>query len=268
MGPRGRLLPAPSASAMARPSSRPSGSSFSRPLRPLVGRHRPTARSPEGESLTISARERRQAALDGALTACRRIWEDPRATQQPGWGLAPDAVEYLLRLVELLTPKHVVEFGSGISTHVLGRACAALSPAGAVTSLESDPHYLDEVSRALTHTTFDHQVTVLLAPLGLPRVEGRLSPVYRFARESFASMSAPEVVLVDGPPSALGGRLGSTMQAVELVHANGVVLLDDAKRPAEQAVLAAVETNSKRACSVTYLDEFSHGLGVILPAPE
>jgi predicted O-methyltransferase YrrM len=211
----------------------------------------------------------RAGILRDALASCGDVdlaGIDPAPTAD-GWGLAPDATRFVVRLVELVAPRHVLELGSGVSTHALGRACARLPQPAVLSSVENDPHYVQEAESSLRDAPYGSAVTVVFAPLVVGAVAGKHAPAYRVERDALASPEPPGVVLVDGPPAALGGRLGSVWQALELVAPDGVVVLDDAGRPHEQEVLDRIREIGARRCRVALLAEFGRGLGLVLPDP-
>src|SRR5215203_1054157 len=58
-----------------------------------------------------------------------------------GWALAPDVLKLLTSLIGNLKPKHILEFGSGLSTKVLAHACADSARDCFITSIDHDPEY-------------------------------------------------------------------------------------------------------------------------------
>src|SRR5437764_11746031 len=74
-------------------------------------------------------------------------WIVPPPTAD-GWTLAPDALRFVTAAVRVLRPRHVLEMGSGLSTKLLAREVAALGNGGAISSIDHDPQYNWETSRA------------------------------------------------------------------------------------------------------------------------
>src|SRR5438093_47847 len=72
-------------------------------------------------------------------------WIEPPPVDD-GWTLAPDALRFITSLVQHLKPRHVLEFGSGLSTRVLARACTELKPKCAISSVDHDSEFAAKVN--------------------------------------------------------------------------------------------------------------------------
>ena len=97
---------------------------------------------------------------------------------EAGWTMAPDALRFLSSLVKHLQPRHVLEFGSGLSTRVLARAC----PRAAISSVDHDPE-------------FAARKTAQIAPLVARDCGGKILPVYYLDAKRFASRASAWVRL-------------------------------------------------------------------------
>src|SRR5215212_3704759 len=81
-----------------------------------------------------------------------------------GWAAAPDLLQLLFALVRVARPRHVVEFGSGVSTLVLARAAACCGDC-VVSSFDHDPKFAHATTELLASGANAHLVTVQCAPL-------------------------------------------------------------------------------------------------------
>lgn len=205
-------------------------------------------------------------AAAGAVSAGRA---QPPPNDAGGWPMADDALALLTALVTELAPAHVVEFGSGQSTVALAASTGRLEVPGALTALENDP-----VLRRRTRAALDEagllsaRVVVQSAPLVVRRVAGRHLPVYHLRRRGFASPVTPDLIVVDGPPSMLGGREGALLQALSLAGQGTLVLLDDADRPHETEALAAVTRRYGAALQGLSSPGFARGIAAfVVTAP-
>jgi predicted O-methyltransferase YrrM len=184
-----------------------------------------------------------------------------------GWAAAPDLLQLLFALVRVARPRHVVEFGSGVSTLVLARAAARCGDC-VVTSLDHDPKFAHATTELLASGADAHLVTVQCAPLVARVRAGELMPAYDVDNECLASPRPADVIFIDGPPAALGGRRGMIYQALEYAQSGSIILLDDAAREGEEAALAEWEHLLGDAIQAHRLEGFARGLvGVILVAP-
>jgi predicted O-methyltransferase YrrM len=185
-------------------------------------------------------------------------------TPGDGWALAPDALRLLSKLVPLLRPCHILEFGSGESTRVLARAAAALSRPAAVTVVEHDPRFVAATARKLEADGTNHVVRIQFAPLVARRRFDALVPAYRWDRRKFAVSGPVDLVLIDGPPRVLGGREGTLYQAFEVSRAGTMVLLDDAHRDGEGTAMEQWVRRLEAAIEVRMLDGFERGMAAVV----
>ena len=190
-----------------------------------------------------------------------------RELASDGWAAAPDLLRLLFALVRTVRPRHIVEFGSGVSTIVLARV-AAQSGESLVTSIDHDPKFARATADLLAATGDEAVVSLQCAPLVARVRAGQLLPGYDVDGELVGSPRPAEVILVDGPPAILGGRAGMIHQALEYAHSGSIILIDDADRERERAALIGWEQLFGDAIEVHRPDHFSRGLAaIILVAP-
>ncbi len=103
------------------------------------------------------------------------------------WTMAMDVLQFLTSLVSHLKPKHIIEFGSGLSTLVLARACSKYSPSCRITSVDHDPKFRQIGIRQFLNRNIDCFVKLQLAPLVARECVGRWVPMYFLRPKHFAS---------------------------------------------------------------------------------
>jgi hypothetical protein len=190
-----------------------------------------------------------------------------RPLREHGWELAPDVLRLLTALVAHVRPRHVIEFGSGLSTLVLARAAAALEDS-VVSSIEHDPRFARASAEALVDAEGGSRVSLQCAPLVARVWAGALHPTYLLNASALASRRPSEIVLIDGPPAVLGGRAGTLYQALEYAQCGSIVLVDDAARDEESTALTAWQERLGGAVRVMRPEGFARGLAaVVLLAP-
>jgi predicted O-methyltransferase YrrM len=207
-----------------------------------------------------------RAALDAALTDATAVdlsWIQPPPAADD-WTLAPDALRFLTSLVRHLQPRHILEFGSGLSTKVLARACFESGPSVGISSVDHDP----EFGRRPGTASHDHPLRVRvrfqLAPVVARDCGAKLLPVYLLRPDRFASRCAVDLVLIDGPPITLGGREGVLYQVMDFARPGTLVLLDDAQRRSERSAVGHWVDTLEEAIEVRTPAGFTKGLAAII----
>ncbi|MPZ22507.1 MAG: hypothetical protein GEU28_02980 [Dehalococcoidia bacterium] len=199
-----------------------------------------------------------RVVLNAALTNeppvdMRWIAEERRGSST--WAMAQDALEFVGRLMFHLNPRHVIEFGSGVSTCVIERATEHYTIDCRISVIENDPKYA-----RLTASKTGKRVAVQLAPLVARSRQGHVLPSYEIRRGRLASTLPADFLLIDGPPAALGGREGILYQALEFARAGSIVLLDDATREPEVQALERWGADLHDAIQIDLLPGFEKGL--------
>lgn len=204
-----------------------------------------------------------RAALEAAIADERAVdlaWITPAPTAD-GWTLAPDALRFLARLVEALKPKYILEFGSGLSTRMLARSCSDAGLQCRISSVDHDPEFGEA---AIEPALPGVKVRVQVAPIVARDFGGKLLPQYLLNSRKLASRHSADLILVDGPPIALGGREGALYQAVQLSRPGTLVLLDDADRTSERKAIANLQDNLGGAIEARMLQGFTKGMAAII----
>jgi hypothetical protein len=184
-------------------------------------------------------RRARKPALDRAIRQlahpqCARLWAPLAREMVYGWGneLMSASEEFLQAIFHHASASRgpILECGSGLSTLVLGMA--AQRAGQCVYSLEDSAEWAKVVRSALRRYKID-SVKLCLSPLREYGDYEWYDPPQEILPGSFA------LVVCDGPQgTAHGGRYGLMPVLGEQLRSGCVVLLDDASRTSEQAVLA------------------------------
>jgi predicted O-methyltransferase YrrM len=181
-----------------------------------------------------------------------------------GWTLAQDSLRLLVSLMCQLQPRHVVEFGAGLSTVVLERACARLPGPCRITSIDHDPKFKEVAKLATASASRSDCVRFCMAPLVARSCFGQSVPMYFFERSRMASRRQADLMLIDGPPAVLGGREGVLYQAIGMARPGTVILLDDADRSEERRALARWRSNLGDAIEMSSLGGLTREIAAII----
>lgn len=206
--------------------------------------------------LTIN---RVQDALDAAIRNAGKTDLSWLPERSGPWSLAPKALALVGALMRELRPANVLEFGCGVSTQLFARCAASLGLTCRIRSIDHDPEF---GPRATEQVGLSSNVSFHQAPLVAREIAGRALPTYHLPADA-VDWPAADLILIDGPPKALGGREGILYQALDFCRPGTLVLLDDAARAEEQRALARWADNLGDAIVITHLPRLERGMAAI-----
>lgn len=159
---------------------------------------------------------------------------DAQVPPDGGWVAGADFLLLLARQVLSQKPELVVEFGSGVSSVVIGR-CLQLNGRGRLLSFDHDEGFAELTRRRLRRAGVPGEVRA--APLR-PGIAGYGGSWYGHGELP----DGIDLLVIDGPPAwreeQAESRGSAAPAAFDKLAPGGVILLDDAARPGEQRVAA------------------------------
>lgn len=156
------------------------------------------------------------------------------------WAGSPDFLLELAQRVLRWRPEVIVECSSGASSVVAARCCQ-LNGTGHVYSLEHEPVFAEATRAHLREQGLEAWATIIDAPLQAIDLEG-------VGYSWYALDGLPdrliEVLVVDGPPAALGpmARYPAGPKLLPRLAPDAFVLVDDADREGEQQMVRLWQT--------------------------
>lgn len=147
------------------------------------------------------------------------------------------SLAHLTDLVEEYRPRTVLELGSGTSTVWLGYLLEG-DPRSTLVSVDHLREYAEQTREALERHGLSTKVDVRHAPLVSYPVEVSETPWYD--EEAFEGVQDVDLLVVDGPPSAVGplSRLPAMRVLADRLADGALVVLDDSTRPDERETVA------------------------------
>lgn len=210
--------------------------------------------------------EEARSAIEKALRYCS--YSEFRTIDPPlkfsDWSLDKNTTSFLIRLVLAFKPHHVMEFGSGLSTRAFAWAGAELDESCRITSIDHDPVFGRGTIDQLEFQQCKAQVQLQISPLVLRDCAGMLAPMYFIDKSKIDVGDPVDLVLIDGPPKDLGGRLGTLFQIMDFARSGTLVLLDDANRPDECHAIKVWRSVFGTAIEMIPLPGFPKGLMAII----
>jgi hypothetical protein len=202
-----------------------------------------------------------------ALYEIKRIFPDLTFFPQTrGWAGSPD---FLLKLVELVatgSPKYIVEFGSGVSSIVLGAAMKKFSQ-GKVDSFDHHKDFRYNTNQLIEVNGLEEVVRIYFSPL----------KNYIFQEHEWQWYDVTEInniesnidlLIIDGPPRSIQKR--SRYLALPILFDRlskiSTVVLDDSNREDEKQVIEDWNKflNEKNVeFTVSTFEYFDKGISII-----
>ncbi|MBV6632309.1 MAG: class I SAM-dependent methyltransferase [Alphaproteobacteria bacterium] len=156
-----------------------------------------------------------------------------------GWAASPDFLMVLVRLVAEIKPTSIVECGSGVTSIVFSRLLQGVEGATLLT-LDHDEKFAQQTAALLAERGLPGSVTMNLAAAGMAPVAVGGDTIPWYQTEGMPWPDQIDLLCVDGPIMNSENRL-ARYPAFPLLHdrlsEKAVVVLDDAHRPGEQAIL-------------------------------
>ncbi len=152
------------------------------------------------------------------------------------WACTPELAAVVAEAVLTGRPRRVLEVGSGVSSVVMGY-CLESNGSGKLLSLDHGDAFADQTREQLARHGLSQVAEVVYAPLGPVQVNGEQWAWYDTAAVGEEPI---DLLVVDGPPEK--SRPEARYPAVPLMwdrlSDRAVVILDDARRSDEQAIVA------------------------------
>jgi predicted O-methyltransferase YrrM len=200
------------------------------------------------------------------------VFGQPEQVFHSDWPMAHDSLNFIVNLIASLKPKHILEFGSGLSTYVMGEACRLLKLRCKITSIDHDPEFGANVAkRYLTMPQVGKSINFILAPMVARSFGGKYLPYYYIKPVQARSIGRADLVLIDGPPTYLGGREGILYQAMDFASPGTIALLDDANRNEEKRIISNWQDTLGNNIEINLLTGFKKGLAAVIisePVPK
>jgi len=154
-----------------------------------------------------------------------------------GWAATPELAAVVAAEILARRPRRVVEVGSGVTTLVAGYALQKVGQGGRLVSLDHDAAFAAETRRHLARHGLSEVAEVFHAPL-VPVTLGEESSVFYATKD--AGDEPIDMFIVDGPPSESRplARYPAVPVLWDRLSDRAVVILDDARRPDEQEIVA------------------------------
>jgi len=160
-----------------------------------------------------------------------------------GASLRPFCLAHMINDIVVNGRKHIIEFGSGISTVMIGRLIKLNKLASTLVSIEHNQAWVEVLNSLLAREDLHHCVKVAWVPLATSDLVLDANKWYdtEILEENLSS-AVFDMVIVDGPPAWEIGkgraRYPTLLYIYDKLSERCSIYLDDADRAGEREVLA------------------------------
>lgn len=152
-----------------------------------------------------------------------------------GWALTPTGTLDIVNAISAHEAATVVECGSGTSTLWFALALRE-SGSGHVYALEHDPVFAEKTRETIAEQGLSSFATVIDAPIVEHDTES--GPVDWYEISGLSNVSEIDVLVIDGPPKALGHLRGSTLKLLSgRLKEQADIFADDVNRHTENTMI-------------------------------
>ena len=164
------------------------------------------------------------------------------STRLGEWSLSAQTLNFIEERINEHVPQFILEFGSGISTVCLAqymREVHGSLDVPRVLSVEHSPNFADNTLALLCDLGLEQMARIVCLPLTRVDVEDTETVCYDLQSDMFRQFLGDvivDMVLIDGPISAISSRFATIPLVRDFVRPGTVFFLDDALRDAELRV--------------------------------
>lgn len=165
-----------------------------------------------------------------------------------GSSLRPFCLAHMVNDIIINSRQNIIEFGSGISTVIIGRLIKRNSLNTTLLSIEHDAGWVDALKGILKNEQIDDVVTVKHAPLKPCKLALENNEWYdlKILKDHTKSKKF-DMLIIDGPPAWEANKGKARYPAVDFISKklskNFSIYLDDAVRKGEQEIIKKWETD-------------------------
>ncbi len=165
-----------------------------------------------------------------------------------GSSLRPFCLAHMINDIVINKRQNIIEFGSGISTVMIGRLIKKNNLNSTLLSIEHDAGWVDALKGILKNEQIDDVVTVLHAPLKPCKSALDSNEWYDLKiLKDYTKGKKFDMVIIDGPPAWEANKGTARYPAVDFISSklskNFSIYLDDAIRKGEQEIIKKWEVD-------------------------
>lgn len=158
------------------------------------------------------------------------------------WNVDAESLNWIISYIRENKVKHVIEFGSGLSTVALSITCRRnienqdVTKEPYVVSIEQNAEYAEKTRQLLTDLQIRHLAVVIHCPLVDRSLDGNVFKGYDWHIRNMPYLKSgwcADMIFVDGPASGGLSRAHATIEGLQCGIKDCKVLMDDGLRDDE-----------------------------------
>lgn len=173
-----------------------------------------------------------------------------------GSSFRPFCLAHIINDITINGRKNIIEFGSGVSTVLIGRLIKKNNLKATILSIDHDENWLKVLTALISNEGLDSIVTLVHAPLAANALA--LDNNFWYDLEVLSKMTKNgfyDMMIVDGPPAWEISKAKSRYPALSFIiknlSPNFSIYLDDANREGELFILKTWEKEARIKFKIT-----------------
>ena len=186
-----------------------------------------------------------------SLELIKRIYDSGSFLPITEKTLRPFCIAFILNELVINNRNSIIEFGSGLSTIMMGRLIKSEKLNSKLFSIEHDQEWVNFLNKILLKEKLTNKVKIIYAPLNKTfNKENQLFSWYDFdITEVLDEVKEFDMVIIDGPPGFTNNNFLSRYNALPYVYnylkEDFVIMMDDANRKGESLALTLYQKEFK-----------------------
>lgn len=174
--------------------------------------------------------------------------------------LGLETLRFISTLIDLVQPRFILEYGSGLSTLLFSKQLANAGDA-IVYSIDNSEFYLNKTRESLSGQS---NVKLFCCPIRPYQHKFKRFLTYDVSYlQHLPQGRAPDMILIDGPLGHRYGREAALYQVAPFISPETLILLDDANREPEQTAIANWHKVWGDALDIVHFPDLKKGLAIL-----
>ena len=159
--------------------------------------------------------------------------------QMRHWAISPDFAKVLIEQILIQKPSKIVEFGSGVSSVIIGYVLKKLGK-GKLVSIDHDEYYANITKNNVFLHQLEEYVDIVKVPTKIYDFDNVEYKWYnlQIKKNFYNDFHKVDMLIVDGPPAAFNteSRYPALPIMYQFLSENAIIIMDDGIREDEKNI--------------------------------